>query len=713
MELSNLQIVRLAAGVLSTVGMAAVLWGQQADGPRQGISLVTDWSHHHLVYSNQSRTDLSYAFRQEPRYWQQWLRRNGLQSPTLDQQTSDSLSRDSPATNPFPENAATPITTPRKRFKRDWARSLGPGATVGAGQYPAKFSFDVTSANCGGATQPDFVAFNTSVPGSATQASIVAFDNLYSGCTGTVPATYWAYNTGGTALTSTTLSLDGSQLAFVQSSAGNAQLVLLKWQASTTATSTSPGPINVVSASQYPTCTLPCMTTLAFSGGANDTNSSPFYDYANDVLYAGDDSGTLHRFTPVFTTGTPSEVTTGSWPVALAPGLKLSSPVYDSGTGRVFVGSAYSVSGSQLFAVVGTTGATVGTSSSLGKGAGIVSGTLVDSSTGKVFAFVGNDGTTACSGPCSAVYQFAANFTSGTGIKATVGFGGTFPLYDGTFDNAYYTSVDGTGSLFVCGGGGFSPSEPAIFRIPVTSGAMSTSSVAGPAIGLSNTDCSPVTEVFNPAAGGTDRIFASVPNGSDAAPCSSSSCVNNLVVGAWQPSTNYAVGQLVLDPANFWQVVAIGGTSKSGSAPSWLDSCGNETADGTVTWTNAGFLTPVTPQVWQSNTFYSLGGRIIDSNNNLECTINSGVHTAVTPPIWNTAIGGVTTEVTSLKWRNGGPLPSHGLPVAGGASGIIMDNIVGSGVLAGASEVYFSTLSNGGCGAGNGCAVQASQSALN
>ena len=220
-ELGNLQIVRLAAGVLGTIGMAAVLWGQQADGPRQGISLVTDWSHHHLVYSQQTGTDLASALRHEPRYWQQWLRRNGMQSPTTD----------SAATNPFPENAAAPLTTPRKRFKRDWAKSLGPGATVGADQYPAKFSFGATSASCGGDPQPDFVAFNTSVPGSATQASIVAFDNLYSGCTGTVPTTYWAYNTGGTVLTSTALSLDGSQLAFVQSSAGHAQLVLLKWQA--------------------------------------------------------------------------------------------------------------------------------------------------------------------------------------------------------------------------------------------------------------------------------------------------------------------------------------------------------------------------------------------------------------------------------------------------------------------------------------------------
>jgi hypothetical protein len=78
-----------------------------------------------------------------------------------------------------------------------------------------------------------------------------------------------------------------------------------------------------------------------------------------------------------------------------------------------------------------------------------------------------------------------------------------------------------------------------------------------------------VTEVFNPAAGGTDRIFASVPNGSDAAPCSSGGCTNDLIITAWQPSTLYAVGQRILDPANDQQVVATAGTSKSGSAPFW------------------------------------------------------------------------------------------------------------------------------------------------
>lgn len=698
MESKRRLICRFAVGLLGAL-WAPVMVGQQASpSAENAVSVVTDWSHQSLIYSAPPETVLSEQFRDEPRYWQQWLRRNG-RSPA--------------SASKVPDSSASPGRQPIRKFKRDWAVSLGPGATVGAGHYPAKFSFDINSAHCGGDAQPDFVAFNTSVAGSATQASIVAYDNLYSGCTGTVPMTYWAYNTGGTAITSAVLSLNGTQLAFVQSSAGHAQLVLLKWQASTTSSSTNPGPITAVTASQYPTCSAPCMTTLPFSGGANDTNSSPFYDYSGDVMYVGDDSGILHKFTPVFVLGTPAEVITGGWPSTLASGRKLSSPVYDHPSQKVFVGSSFTGgSGSQLFAVAGATGVAAGTSSSLGQGAGIVASPIVDSSAGKVFVFVGNDGTTNCSGPCSAVYQFATGFTSGTGTKAPVGMGGSLPLYNGAFDNAYIASANSTGSLYVCGEGQFQ-AEPTIVRVPVFAGSMSTLAAFGPAISTSNTPCSPLAAVFNPAGTGTDRVFASVAAGSDAAACSGGSCITNLTIGAWQPSTSYTVGQRILDPANFWQVVSTAGTTGSSSAPSWVDTCNTLTADGTVTWTNAGFLTPVTPQGWTPSTFYSVGSRILDSNGNFECNLQTGIATGTNPPTWSTTIGALTTEVTGLKWRNGGPPASHSLSQPGGTSGIIMDNVVGSGVLAGASEVYFSTIGTGGCGAGNGCAVQATQAALN
>jgi hypothetical protein len=694
--------------------------------------MVQDWSHHHVVFSPPTNVEQAMRLRQEPRFWQQHFRRNvQLTLPASEAVNDDSVSDDSLRDGEVLTGREDESSNawfgwwwrrhrrppPPNTLKRDWSTSLGPNATVGAGNYPAKFSFDINSANCGGAAQPDFVVFNTSVNGSSSQASIVAYDNLYTGCGGTVPKTYWAYNTVGAVVTSVVLSLDGSQIAFVQTSATLpiASLVLLKWKASTSGTtsSTNPDGINIVTPSQYATCTTPCMTTLAFSGLANDTNSSPFYDYNNDALYVGDNNGSLHKFQPVFRTGVPAEVVSG-WPVLLASGLKLSSPVYDSGTGRVFVGSGFNgTTGSQLFAVTAATGAVPGTSGSLGKGVGIDTGPLVDSSTGEVFAFVGNDGGAGCSGPCMAVYQFAASFTSGTGIKATVGFGGSLPLYNGTFDNAYFTSANGTGNLLVCGGGFIQP-EPTIFKIPINSGTMSTSSAFGPEIGLSNVACSPVSEVFNPAAGGVDRIFASVTTGSDAAACSSGGCIGSLIITTWQPTVSYALGQYVLDPANFLQIVTTAGTSKSGSPPVWGDTCGLQTTDGTVTWTNSGFLSPVTPSGWTPITFNSVGARILDSNNNYECALQTGRATGAFPPVWNTTAGGITTEITTLQWRNGGPMPNHALPAAGGTSGIIMDNIVGSGVLAGGSQVYFSTLGTGGsCGAGNGCAVQASQSGLN
>ena len=38
------------------------------------------------------------------------------------------------------------------------------------------------------------------------------------------------------------------------------------------------------------------MTVLTFGNSGLDGKSSPFYDYTNDVIYAGDNSGALHQF---------------------------------------------------------------------------------------------------------------------------------------------------------------------------------------------------------------------------------------------------------------------------------------------------------------------------------------------------------------------------------------------------------------------------------
>jgi hypothetical protein len=67
-----------------------------------------------------------------------------------------------------------------------------------------------------------------------------------------------------------------------------------------------------------------------------------------------------------------------------------------------------------------------------------------------------------------------------------------------------------------------------------------------------------------------------------------------------------------------------------------------------------------------------------------------------------------------VTWKNLGPAATASYASAGGTSGIILDNVVGSGTLAGASQIYFTTQGNQTCATGGtgGCAIQASQSAL-
>src|SRR5579871_488242 len=189
MESSRSRVVRSVFGAFGVVSLGVALWGQEGNVVRPDGPLVTDWTHHHLVYSAPDLTSLPAELRLEPRYWQQWLRHNWKS-----EETGEVKDHGRPHQQP-------------KRFKRDWSVSLGTGATVGAGMFPAKFSFSASTAHCASDANPDFVAFNTSVAGSATQATIVAFDNLYVGCLGTVPSTYWAYNTGGKVVTSSVLSV--------------------------------------------------------------------------------------------------------------------------------------------------------------------------------------------------------------------------------------------------------------------------------------------------------------------------------------------------------------------------------------------------------------------------------------------------------------------------------------------------------------------------
>ena len=435
----------------------------------------------------------------------------------------------------------------------DWSLNMGSNATAGLGVFPAKYSFDTTAASCASTPPPDFVVYNTSVAGSGTQPSIIAYDNLYSGCTPGTPATYWAYNTGGTISTSVVLSFDGSQVAFAQtSSTGAASLVLLKWKANNGTAGAPVAPPAQSPASSYRGCIAPCSLTIAFNGGANDSASSVFVDYGSDSLYVGDDSGKLHKFTGVFAGATPAEVTTGGWPVTLSTS-PLAEPVYDSTSGKIFVGD-YLPSSSRsncasattpcgfLYSVNATSAAVV-KSARLDFTFGINDAPLVDSNAQMIYTFVGADShssssTNPCGAPhfssCAGVFQMPTGFAAGgSGTETTVGAGFQF-LMSGMADNIYFNSTNAaspTGHLYVVGNTG--AGNNTLYQVSITNNVMSTTATAGPALSSNFTHGFfaaglQITENFT---GTKDYIFASVLTFGGPAGCGTASLTNGCVMG--------------------------------------------------------------------------------------------------------------------------------------------------------------------------------------
>jgi hypothetical protein len=417
---------------------------------------------------------------------------------------------------------------------------------------PAKFSFDVNAALTATNCTSDYVAFNTSLAASATSPSIVAFDNLYTTqpalgglCAASGPSVKWAYQFGttGSTLTSVVLSGDGTKVAFVESrinANGGSILHILKWKPGATVTVegtlAAPAIPTTLAAgkawSDTTACPVAssCVANIPFNGAQPDSTSSPFYVYTNnaDVLYVGDNNGVVHKFTGVFN-GTPAEA--GSpWPIAVHSGFALTSPIYESGSGNIFVGDS-----SGRLSFIQEVGSTVGGATpcttplpatiaclntvnlSAGTAGSIVDAPIVDGTNKTVFVVNGTD--TANHGT---ILQASTGLTAPVSIKIGGNSAGS-PLYSGAFDNTYINSASGAtaGHMYVCGKDGGNANRPAIYQLSFSAaGVLQTP--GNPLIGLTNgaSACSPITEVFNTA---TDWIFFSVgsnlnPSGSSPLP---------------------------------------------------------------------------------------------------------------------------------------------------------------------------------------------------
>src|ERR1035438_6385685 len=228
-------VCRVCFAVAALSGFSVLpgtIHGQATEEPSAGAP--GDWSHHHLVFSSPGTADDA----RKKGTLERWARITGNQRYKFQQwkRTRRRIGK-------------------KSAQGKDWSMDIGTTLSLLPNQYPAKYSFSTTTASCS-----DFVVFPTGV--APTHAMVIAFDNMYGPTTcpsapAIGPSTYWAYNTGGTAVLSPVISVDGSQIAYIQTNSGIASVVLLKW-ADSGGTASNPASITFETNGAYRSCVAPC-----------------------------------------------------------------------------------------------------------------------------------------------------------------------------------------------------------------------------------------------------------------------------------------------------------------------------------------------------------------------------------------------------------------------------------------------------------------------
>lgn len=290
----------------------------------------------------------------------------------------------------------------------------------------------------------------------------------------------------------------------------------------------------------------------------------------------------------------------------------------------------------------------------------------MDSTAGKLYVFVTESAAGSLGGGNhNAVAQYSTGFGSGANPAAYVVGNGSgssgAPIHAGALDDAYYTSSNATGNLYVC--------FPAngLVQVSVNGGTMSGTISGQLAVAATNASCSPASEILSVDAASTINEAGGINSSATSVTITSAAGFNS--------------SQYIQIDSEKMLVSAI--------------------SSNTLTITRAQLGTTAAP--------HANGAAVKNIHDRVFLSVPAtGNQTGCTMACV------YSFDVTNLA------LPSSataGLATTGGTSGIIIDNVVTS--IGGASQVYFSTLSNqmcngnGSTGSGNGgCAVQASQKAL-
>jgi hypothetical protein len=467
---------------------------------RPRIGIPQDWSHHHVRFSSAAlRAHPELA--RDPRAAMQLYRDSFRQAYAA---FHNSLS---PASSIF-----STVSEPH----RDWSVSLGSGR-IAPDNYPAKWQADPTALpSC--TTDYVVMALNVAgVSGATGQPSIVGLNNLYAGganplCTNpsNQPSFLFSYNTTtlpaaaqGRILTSPVLSIDGTKVAFIETSTVAGQHTSVLHVLNIPAAGAVQFTYQPVVAP--PGGAMSSKTLAAFS----NTRSSPFLDYNTDTIYVGLDDGKVYKITGVFN-GTPT-VAGAPWPVVAHLNSFLSSPLVDPVTGQLFVGAGNGV----LYTFNINSPPAAATAIQVGKAGGTNPGILdtpiLDATGGSLFAVTSN----AANIPGAAVVQVSETSPFPILANAPIGLGSSggtsVNLYNGDFDNSYFTNPNLTlGHMLVCGTG---PADTSPYRYLLgfnASGVIQPGSMAQLSTSTA-ARCGPVTDYFNPNInGGTDFFFWSV-----------------------------------------------------------------------------------------------------------------------------------------------------------------------------------------------------------
>jgi hypothetical protein len=487
----------------------------------EAAGVPTDWTHRHVVFSSPpANSEAQQQIERDPRYWIHLRNHGGSQDLDADDTARDH-DRDEDDRRHRKERE-------RKPMEGDWNEALNTGfSSYTTAKYPAKYSFNTSTPmpNC----VSDYVVYILGSSASST-FNIIAFSNLYlnsgggaSFCAGANPTLLFAYfaSTGGASAGplsgSPVLSLDGTQIAFVESAGTGGIFHVLKWQAaaSTPAFPGTTGTLQNCASINTP----PCEYSFAYAGTHTATRSSPFVDYGTDTAYLTDNAGNVYAISPVFGGGTPAMKS--GWPaagVSVGTGAPLTAPVYDSVTRRIFAGDT----NGNLYYInsTGTCGVKLapcaGGSVSVSSASATVQPPIIDSTTQKVFVF--SNGAPTGSGVIGAsVVQ--TDTSLGHMVVAGIGGGAVNTIWSGDFNHTYYASGSSAAgaALYACGDNIISDA-PVLYAFPFTSspsaGTLSTTALAGSPLFLTTSvvspgACSALADNYNKTTN-NDRIFVGV-----------------------------------------------------------------------------------------------------------------------------------------------------------------------------------------------------------